>query len=424
MPNYLEKFNSHLLLEPKENDKNSFIANVNTLAKYQNYLENLNLFLTEETYKDFLDLIANNGLTGVNIEAVGEDLRRGTFRGKRQLAIDLVANMSMIATLPSFVNSSLPQDLSVYSTSQLMNLVNTLSHSELHKLYNTKTSRVYYDSITVHTTENSDGLTFTYSSDKELFNNDLIYNAQTLYNVLQNIIKAYPYSENASFFINDQTGLVMENTISNDGDDESRHYVIIYDNVSSATDGQSNITSITLKEASQSVYNSVVGASSGAYSNRAIRSQIEYKWDDTTSSLRVISTSLNEVLEAADVISSSFESMLSTIEKATGISDKIIALGERLRDIRVSTTPTPFTDAPTVSTVFTQDDAEDQYTTLNFGLPSAGVALFDTTQMSIDSDGKLVMNAFAFDTTKASQVVSSNVNDDGTVTITIRPAGV
>ena len=117
MADLLDRHNWHLFLEKTNNKNNSFIANVNLLAdNYDVLAKLLSLFNEEHISKLLL-------LSGININAIIEDLYKGTYNGYRKLDIDLLTNFA---------------DYSV-----------NLTDVEKIALWNDPTKQVYYDGITV-----------------------------------------------------------------------------------------------------------------------------------------------------------------------------------------------------------------------------------------------------------------------------------
>ena len=117
MADLLDRHNWHLFLEKTNNKNNSFIANVNLLAdNYDVLAKLLSLFSEEHISKLLL-------LSGIDINTIIEDLRKGTYNGYRKLDIDLLTNFA---------------DYSV-----------DLTDAEKIALWNDPTKQVYYDGITV-----------------------------------------------------------------------------------------------------------------------------------------------------------------------------------------------------------------------------------------------------------------------------------
>lgn len=122
MANLLDRDNLHIFLEKMNNKDNSFIANVNLLASNLDNIKILQgLFDPEE-----VDVLVRF-FTSYNVGALMDDLNKGSLRGYRKLDINLIKNM--------------------YDFSS------TMTKEEMATLWNDATQRLYYESITIHFTD-------------------------------------------------------------------------------------------------------------------------------------------------------------------------------------------------------------------------------------------------------------------------------
>lgn len=117
MADMLDKHEKHLFLEKENNTENSFIANVNILAKKIDELVELNHKLTVEQIA-FLSALAES-----DAPALVADLEKGSASGYRKLDIDLLKNY--------------------------LNYQDSMTDDEKRLLWASPSAKVYYDRITV-----------------------------------------------------------------------------------------------------------------------------------------------------------------------------------------------------------------------------------------------------------------------------------
>ena len=87
MTDLLDRDNKHLLLEKMNNSNNSFIANVNNLAKnLESILRSNNLFNPEV-------IPVLQEIAGLNLHSLVDDLTKGTYLGNRKIDINLLYNL-------------------------------------------------------------------------------------------------------------------------------------------------------------------------------------------------------------------------------------------------------------------------------------------------------------------------------------------
>ena len=88
MTDLLDRDNKHLLLEKMNNSNNSFIANVNNLAKnLGSIIQSNNLFNPEV-------IPVLQEIAGLNLHPLVDDLTKGTYLGNRKIDINLLHNLS------------------------------------------------------------------------------------------------------------------------------------------------------------------------------------------------------------------------------------------------------------------------------------------------------------------------------------------
>jgi hypothetical protein len=88
MTDLLDRDNKHLLLEKMNNSNNSFIANVNNLAKNLEYIIQSNNLFSPEVIPVLQEI------AGLNLHSLVEDLTKGTYLGNRKIDINLLYNLS------------------------------------------------------------------------------------------------------------------------------------------------------------------------------------------------------------------------------------------------------------------------------------------------------------------------------------------
>ena len=123
MDNLLDKNNRHIFLDSNRGDNvNSFIANVNLLASNFDNIKTLQELLDPEEVDTLVKFF-----TSYNVEALTNDLNKGSLYGYRKLDINLIRNM--------------------------YNFSSTMAKEEMAALWNDATQRLYYESITVKFTD-------------------------------------------------------------------------------------------------------------------------------------------------------------------------------------------------------------------------------------------------------------------------------
>lgn len=118
MADMLDKNEKHLFLEKENNTENSFIANVNTLAKKITELVDLNQKLTVEQI-EFLSTLAES-----DAPTLVADLEKGSADGYRKLDIDLLKNY--------------------------LEYQDSMTDEEKRLLWASSKAKVYYDRITIN----------------------------------------------------------------------------------------------------------------------------------------------------------------------------------------------------------------------------------------------------------------------------------
>ena len=122
MADLLDRDNLHIFLERMNNKDNSFIANVNLLASNLDNIKVLQELLNPEEVDVLIKFF-----TSYSVEALVEDLNKGSLYGYRKLDINLIKNM--------------------------YNFSSTMTKEEMATLWNDATQRLYYESITIHFTD-------------------------------------------------------------------------------------------------------------------------------------------------------------------------------------------------------------------------------------------------------------------------------
>ena len=123
--NNLDRYNEHIL--QNSTNPNSFISNVNYLARKFDSLMQVDEKFDIETVKLLTQLVKNS--LDINIKILSEDLRKGSYYGYRKLDIDLLTNFKEYDYF--------------------------MSDEEKNKLWNDPDKQVYYSSIDVWLSEDN-----------------------------------------------------------------------------------------------------------------------------------------------------------------------------------------------------------------------------------------------------------------------------
>ena len=85
---YLDKENQHILTQTKDNRVNSFIANVNELARHVDGILHANTIFNQDVVDALREAL------DTDFTELLKDLKKGNHLGNRQLDINLLKNMS------------------------------------------------------------------------------------------------------------------------------------------------------------------------------------------------------------------------------------------------------------------------------------------------------------------------------------------
>lgn len=277
MPNNLDIYNEHIL--QTDSKSNSFIANVNFLArKFENLIQIDNKF-NEESVKLLSQLVQN--ALDIQIKVLADDLRKGTHYGYRKLDINLLTN---------FI------DYDYYASEEAKN-----------KLWNDPTKQVYYNKARVYFAEDNDNYV-----EKEF--KTRINSHHELYHELV----SWPELAERYGYTNIET--------SEDTDLANHELLRITDNYYTDVDLSANfgsrINRVVLYVAQDIDLNAGLA---GAKSNAPV-----FTWTDTTSSLITIANKITDIISSAeylkDVGQNFVENMQKSVEEVTRLRDEVLQM--------------------------------------------------------------------------------------------------
>lgn len=247
--NNLDRYNEHIL--QNSTNPNSFISNINYLARKFDSLMQVDEKFDAETVKLLAQLVKNS--LDINIKILSEDLRKGSFYGYRKLDIDLLTN---------FI------DYDYF-----------MADEEKNKLWSDPTKQVYYSSVDVWLSEDN-----TKILHKDFSN--VISNHHQLYQELVNwpeLVQDYGYT---SINVSPDTPILNHELLRITDDYTS--------STALGTNAGSQIMRIALNVDKPSGYNPKLY---GARSESAV-----FTWVDTTSALLTIANKINDIIHAANVL--------------------------------------------------------------------------------------------------------------------------
>lgn len=364
--NNLDRYNEHILQGPAKVD--SFIANVNFLArKFENLIQIDNKF-NEESVRLLAQLVQN--ALDIQIKVLAEDLRKGTYYGYRKLDIDLLTNF---------------RDYDYY-----------MSDEDKNKLWNDPTKQVYYDKVRVYFSESSNDYV-----EKEFAHK--VSNHHQLLDELNSWTELKEKYDYTAINISPDTVLLNHELLRITDD---------YDvNSDVGSNPGSKINRVALFVAQDLDLNAGLA---GAKNNSPV-----FSWVDTTSSLLTIANKVNEIIYTADyiqVVGKDFvEKMQQTIEETTrlkneadtaaGIARAYATQAENAVNKQLALTVTSKTlDADASPTVVYNSTSN----TMAFGLPRSEVAIVGLSGFNIQTDnGHLVLNIRNTDDIKQAYVNES-----------------
>ena len=259
--NNLDRYNEHIL--QNSTNPNSFISNVNYLARKFDSLMQVDEKFDVETVKLLTQLVKNS--LDINIKILSEDLRKGSYYGYRKLDIDLLTNF---------------KDYDYF-----------MSDEEKNKLWNDPDKQVYYSSVDVWLSEDN----------TEILHKDFsnaVSNHHQLYQELVNwpeLVKAYGYTY---INISPDTPLLNHELLRITDDYTS--------NTALGTNAGSQIMRIALNVAQPVGYNPQLF---GARNDVAV-----FTWVDTTSALLTIANKINDIIHAANVLNEVGENVGQQLE--------------------------------------------------------------------------------------------------------------
>jgi hypothetical protein len=274
----LDRYNEHILQGPAKVD--SFIANVNYLARKFDSLMQVDEKFDVETVKLLAQLVKNS--LDINIKILSEDLRKGSYYGYRKLDIDLLTNF---------------KDYDYFTTDE-----------EKNKLWNDPSKQVYYSSVDVWLSEDN-----TEILHKDFEN--VISNHHQLYQELVNwneLVQGYGFT---TINLSPDTPILNHELLRITDDYTS--------NTAFGTNAGSKIMRIALNVAKESGYNSLL---IGAKEDVAV-----FTWVDSTSALLTIANKINDIIHAANVlnevgtnIGEQIENAIATLQRLKGETQEIV----------------------------------------------------------------------------------------------------
>lgn len=276
--NNLDRYNEHILQGSNKTD--SFIANVNYLARKFDSLMQVDEKFDVETVKLLAQLVKNS--LDINIKILSEDLRKGSYYGYRKLDIDLLTNF---------------KDYDYFTTDE-----------EKNKLWNDPSKQVYYSSVDIWLSEDN-----TEVLHKDFAN--VISNHHQLYQELVNwdeLVQGYGFT---TINLSPDTPILNHELLRITDDYTS--------NTAFGTNAGSKIMRIALNVAKDSGYNSLLV---GAKEDVAV-----FTWVDSTSALLTIANKINDIIHAANVlnevgtnIGEQIENAIATLQRLKGETQEIV----------------------------------------------------------------------------------------------------
>lgn len=331
MADLLDRNNKHIFLEKPDNNKNSFIANINRLVKNYDSLVEIDSKFTEEDIKLLTQLVKEE--VDINIEVIADDLKKGNYLGYRKLDIDLLTNFK--------------------------DYHEGLTDEEKNVLWNNPENQVYYDSMTVYFND-STNITKTFS--------ELVNNHHKLYNEIDKWPELKEKYGATSYNIFPDTPILNHELLR------------IWD---TNREG-SNIDYITLHVAPRGQNQQYDAVFAGAKTYTP-----SFAWLDTTSSLMVIAHRVNEIIETADYIEqvgATFvkdmtelaEQAQNSANSATESASKAEETWNKQKTLTVTSQTVSVDTEPSVS--YNSDTNR-----MNFKLPRSEVAVVGLSRFAIDT---------------------------------------
>ena len=244
MDNLLDKHNNHLFLEKPANNDKSFIKAVMMLVDKFESLVTIDSKFSEEDIELLTRLVKED--VDINIETISDDLKKGNYLGYRKLDIDLLKNFKD------------------YSEG--------LTDEEKIALWSDPEKQVYYDTITVYFTDDTN-ITKTFSQ--------LVSNHHKLYSEIDS------WDELKQKYGATSYDIFADTPIPN-------HELFRF--WDSTREG-SSINHIVLHVAPEGQNQEYDAVFAGAKTYTP-----SYAWLDTTSTLEVIAHRINEIIHASDYI--------------------------------------------------------------------------------------------------------------------------
>ena len=276
--NNLDRYNEHIL--QNSTNPNSFISNVNYLAKKFDSLMQVDEKFDIETVKLLAQLVKNS--LDINIKILSEDLRKGSYYGYRKLDIDLLTNF---------------KDYDYFTTDE-----------EKNKLWGDPSKQVYYSSVDVWLSEDN----------TVILHKDFAHVINNHHQLFQELVNWDELVQNYGFTtvnISPDTPILNHELVRITDDYTS--------NTAFGTNAGSKIMRIALNVAKESGYNSLLV---GAKEDVAV-----FTWVDSTSALLTIANKINDIIHAANVlnevgtnIGEQIENAIATLQRLKGETQEII----------------------------------------------------------------------------------------------------